>query len=265
MKTGFIGGGTMAEAMIASLIESRVVGAHQVFASDVSAERRSHLKKRYGINVYSKNSIVPGMARIVFLAVKPQHLDAVLKEIRPAVSGKHLVISIAAGKKIGSVQSGLPGSRVIRVMPNLPSVVAAGMSVFCAGSSATGADRRTATKLLSCFGEVLELPEETLDAVTALSGSGPAFFSYLLDCMVSAAVSEGLDREAAVLLAEQTMLGTSKLLKEKDIEPRELVKAVASPQGTTAAGLAVLRKSAFRKTVRRMIRAAARRSRELSR
>ena len=138
------------------------------------------------------------------------------------------------------------------------------MSVYCAASTATADDRKTAATLLSCFGKVLELSEETLDAVTAVSGSGPAFFTYLMDKIAEAGVKEGLTRADALLLAEQTMMGTAKLLMENKTDPQELIKSVASAKGTTAAGLAVLEKSAVGAILQKTIAAAAQRSRELS-
>jgi pyrroline-5-carboxylate reductase len=264
MKVGFVGSGNMAEAMIAALIEAKLAAPHEIFASDISSERRAALKQRFRINMYSKNQVIPGMAEIVFMAVKPQQMSEVLKEIASGVGRQHLVISIAAGKTLSFIQSILPQARVIRVMPNLPCTVLEGMSVFCLGSKANAADRHTATRLLSCFGKVLELPEDQFNAVTALSGSGPAFFSYFLNAMLDAGAKEGLAAKDALLLAEQTMLGTSKLLIEKNMDPADLIKAVTSAKGTTAAGLEVLDKSDVLSIVRQTIKAAARRSAELS-
>ncbi|MBN2301216.1 MAG: NAD(P)-binding domain-containing protein, partial [Lentisphaerae bacterium] len=160
MKVGFIGSGKMAEAMIASLLTSNTVQAHELFVSDNEADRRRLMKRRYGINTYSNNRHVAGTVEVLFLSVKPQQLDAVLKEIADDITKKQLIISLAAGKKISFIESYLSGARVIRVMPNLPCVVAEGMSAFAAGAKATVTDRRTASKLLSCFGRVLEIPED---------------------------------------------------------------------------------------------------------
>ena len=264
MKTGFIGGGKMAEAVIVSLIGSKHATAHEVFVSDISPDRRALLKKDHGINVYSRNRDVVGAADVVFLAVKPQDLDEILTEIAPDVTPNHLVISIAAGKRIARMESILPEARVVRVMPNLPCTVREGMSVYCLGSRATAADGKLVKSLLSSCGRVLELPEERFDVVTALSGSGPAFFAYVLHCMVDAGVLGGLERADALLLAEQTMQGTSRLLQEKGLDPMDLVKSVASARGTTAAGLEVLDHSALGLTIQRTIQAATNRSRELS-
>ena len=264
MKVGFIGAGKMAEAIAGALIGAKRVSAHQIFASDVSEERRAVLKRKHGVNVYSSNTVVVESAEVVFLAVKPQDLDDVLEEISDRVDDGHLVISIAAGKKMSQIESYLPRARVVRVMPNMACLVSEAMSVYCAGRWATERDGKTAADLLSCFGKVLELPEDQFDAVTAVSGSGPAFFAYFLQNMIKAGVKEGLSPEDSLLLAEQTMLGTSKLFMEMDIEPADLIKAVASAKGTTAAGLEVFSKSTLAKTVGRAVKAAAKRSRELS-
>jgi len=264
MKVGFIGAGKMAEAMAGALVAAKKVGAHQIFASDISEERRALIKRKHGVNVYSSNTVVLESAEVLFLAVKPQDLDDVLLEISDRVTKKHLVISIAAGKHISQIESYLPRARVVRVMPNMACLVSEAMSVYCGGRWTTAKDRKLAEDLLSCFGKVLELPEDQFDAVTAVSGSGPAFFAYFLQHMIKAGVKEGLSREDALLLAEQTMLGTSRLFMELDIEPAALIKAVASAKGTTAAGLSVFSKSTLARSVGRAIRAAAKRSRELS-
>jgi len=264
MKVGFIGAGNMAEAMIGSLIEAKQLLPHELSVSDISPERRAVIKQRFRVNVYSKNQVIPGVADVLFIAVKPQQLADVLGEIASGVGRQHLLISIVAGKKLEFIQSMLPQARVVRVMPNLPCTVSEGMSVFCMAPEASVADKQMASRLLSYFGEVLELPEEHFDAVTALSGSGPAFFSYFLNQMVTAAVGEGLSRENALLLAGQTMLGTAKLLIGKKIDPVDLIKAVASARGTTAAGLEVLGRSDLPGIISQTIKAAAKRSAELS-
>ncbi|MFC1497107.1 pyrroline-5-carboxylate reductase [Verrucomicrobiota bacterium] len=264
MKIGFIGAGKMAEAIIAALINSKLFVPHQIFAGDVSSERRKLLKRRYGINTYSNNNAIPGMAEIIFLSVKPQQLVDVLNEISGGVNKRHLVISIAAGKKISFIQSLFSTARIARVMPNLACLVSEAMSVFCVGKTATVSDKKTVTRILSCFGKVAELPESRFDTVTALSGSGPAFFTYFLESMVNAGTKEGLSRKDALALAVQTMLGTSKLLMEKKIDPEELIMSVTSEKGTTAAGLEVMENSELSKIVCKTIKAAAKRSKELS-
>jgi pyrroline-5-carboxylate reductase len=159
----------------------------------------------------------------------------------------------------------LPCGRVVRVMPNIACLAGAGMNVLARGTRATEADAAQVREMLECCGRALELPEEQFDAVTALSGSGPAFFAYLLNCLVEGAVKEGLPREAALMLAAQTMSGTARLLQEKGLAPMELAAAVTSAKGTTAAGREILENDEVAAVLWRTLQAAARRSRELSR
>lgn len=264
MKISFAGGGKMAEAMIAAMISSRKVVSHEIFACDVDPRRRDLLKKKYGINVYSSNRIAVADSDIVFLAVKPQVLLDVLGEIAGDVTKKHIVVSIAAGKKIASIEGVLEGAKVVRVMPNIACLAGEGMSVYCGGSRVSRRDKDIVAELLGCFGRVLELKEDMFDAVTAISGSGPAFFAHLALCMVDAGAAEGLEREDAMLLVQQTMLGTSRLLLEKGMAPEELIKAVTSAKGTTEAGLKVLQKPSVASAISRTVKAAAGRSRQLS-
>ena len=263
MKIGFVGGGKMAEAIIAGLIKSKLALPGEIFASDVSVERQKALTKKYRIHAYTSNAPIPSSAKVIVLAVKPQQMPEVLAELAPAVTRHHVVISIAAGRKLAGIQAVLTRARLIRVMPNIACTVGEGMSAFCAGATATARDRRMVRKLLSCVGRAVELPEDKFDVVTALSGSGPAFFTYLLDQLVKAATREGLDRRVALLLAEQTMLGAARLLLDKDMEPQELIDAVTSHKGTTAAGLAVLDTPATSKILGATLKAAAKRSKEL--
>ena len=264
MKISFVGSGRMAGAMIASLIRAKVAQPSEIFASDVDAERRNALKRQCGVNVYAGNTVVLGMANVVILAVKPQTLDEVLQEIAPAVTREHLVISIAAGRKIADIEAVLPHARVVRVMPNVACLVSEGMSAFALGARAQESDRHLVRKLLTSFGRAAELAEEQFDAVTALSGSGPAFYAYVLELMARAGIAEGLPESEARLLAAQTMLGTARLLLDKQMSAKDLIAMVASPKGTTAAGLSVLEASAIGTVLEETIRAAARRSRELS-
>jgi pyrroline-5-carboxylate reductase len=264
MKIGFLGAGKMAEAIMSGLIHAKHVEAHEIFASDVSPERRTALKHDYNVNTYSKNSLIPEMVDVIFLSTKPQQMDEVLAEIAGAITEKHLIISIAAGKKVAGFEQALPKARVIRVMPNLCCLVGQAMSAFCAGAKVTPEDRKIVTGLLNCVGRSVELPEEQFDAVTALSGSGPAFFAYLMQAMADAAVGEGLTPAHARLLAAQTMLGTAKLLLEKDMPADELIASVRSAKGTTDAGLKILEPSSMHMVLGEVIQAAARRSRELA-
>jgi pyrroline-5-carboxylate reductase len=264
MIIGFVGAGKMAEAMMVGLIERRYVESASVVASDVNAARLSDLGRRLGIRGGASNIEVVREADVCFLAVKPQQLDAVLAEIAAVVTPDRLVISIAAGKRIAGMEALLPRGRVVRVMPNIACLAGAGMNVFTRGARATEADAAQVRVMLECCGRALELPEDQFDAVTALSGSGPAFFAYLLDGLVDGAVREGLSRESALMLAAQTMEGTARLLLEQGLSPADLAAAVTSAKGTTAAGREVLENDGVADVLVRTIQAAARRSRELS-
>jgi pyrroline-5-carboxylate reductase len=238
--------------------------SHEIFACDISEERRDLIRKRYNINMHSKIEMVTEGAETVFLAVKPQGLREVLEDVSLRLNRHHLIISIAAGKTTGFIESFIGDARVVRVMPNLPCRVSEGMSVFCRGKRATDSDARNVSKLLGCFGAVREMREAHFDAVTALSGSGPAFFAALLEMMVAGAVEEGMDRKDALVLACQTMLGTSRLLIDEGIDPQDLITSVTSAKGTTAAGMEIMQGSGVAETLKRTIAAAAVRSRELS-
>ena len=264
MKVGFIGCGKMGEAILADLFRSGKVVAGDVCVCEADPERRDALKSRYEIHVFPEYAPVLRNADMVFLAVKPQNLDAVLSDIATDAEDQSLFISIAAGKRLAHIESLLPNRKIVRVMPNLAALVSEGMSVFCAGGRVDEKERTGVGELLSCFGRVLELPEHHFDAVTALSGSGPAFFAYFLKAMTDAAAELGLSREDAGILAVQTMLGSAKLLARGLFDAESLIAAVSSARGTTVAGMAVLDDSPVKEVVARTLRAAAERSRELS-
>lgn len=264
MKLGVIGCGKMAEAIIRGVIESGLHRSGEICGSDINRRKLGRLAKKTGILACSSNAEVILKSGVTVLAVKPQDISKVVSELRAAKARSRLVISIAAGVRICTIQQAIRNARVIRVMPNMPCLVGGGMSVFAAGSRATTADCRVAQRLFNCLGDVLQLSEKQLDAVTALSGSGPAFLAYCLDSMIDGAVREGLSRRIALKLATQTMFGTGKLLRELGTDPADLIAAVASAKGTTAAGLTVLESSCLRQALVRTIRAAAKRSRNLS-
>ncbi len=265
MTIGFLGAGKMAEALLAGLLKARVARPADVMVCDVLPARRDEVASRYGVRATDAPLEVVTACRIVVLAVKPQDLEALLAGVAARLTRRHLVVSIAAGKNLAWLQARVGSeTRLVRVMPNLAVMVGAGMSVFCLGSQATAGDRTWAERLLGCSGRVLELEEPCFDAVTALSGSGPAFFAYLLNALAAAAAGEGLPAAAARLLAEQTMLGAARYLLETGQDPQTFIQAVASPKGTTAAGLAVLDGSTIAAILGDTIRAAAQRSRELS-
>jgi pyrroline-5-carboxylate reductase len=264
IQVGFIGAGKMAEAMMAGFIKERVVAPVEILAGDVSAERLAEVSRKHGVRITLDNAEVVRETSVCVLAVKPQQLNEILRNLAPHFTSDHLIISIAAGKTTGYLESLLPNGRLVRVMPNIACLVGEGMNVYARGARATAADSEQVARLLGCCGKATELPETLFDAVTALSGSGPAFFAYLLDRLVDGAVQEGMPRGQALMLASQTMLGTARLLMEKGMEPAGLAEAVTSAKGTTAAGRAVLETPELAELLSRTIAAAARRSRELA-
>jgi len=262
---GFLGAGKMGTAMLASLLRGGAAAPGEILACEALAERRGQLRRRYRVRVTDDPALLATGCEIVFLAVKPQDLDPLLGALAPALTRRHLLISIAAGKTLGRLRQ-LAGDRprLARVMPNLPVMVGAGMLAYTLGAGARSGDRRLVARLLACCGQVVELEERHFDVVTALSGSGPAFYAYIMRALACAAERLDLPPEAARMLALQTMLGTARYLRETAQEPAAFIQAVASPRGTTAVGLKVLEKSALEAILFRTIAAAARRSRDLN-
>ncbi len=266
-KLGFIGGGQMAEAMIKGLLASKTVRAERISVSEPLPERREYLAKTYKVTVFEKNPVLVKEVEIVILAVKPQVLGEVLEEISSVVDpSHHLIISIAAGIPLLFLERRLPeGTRVIRVMPNTPALVLSGISAYTPGQRATAEDLALAREILSALGECLELPEIYFDAVTGLSGSGPAFVALFIEALVDGGVKVGLPRPVAERLAVETVLGTAKLMKETKRNPYQLKAMVTSPGGTTIAGVKAMAEGAFSATVMEAVEAATKRSEELSR
>jgi pyrroline-5-carboxylate reductase len=266
MTIGFLGAGKMAEAMLSALLRGGGAQARDLTACDVAPERLRALRERYRVRVTESPEALLARCDVVVLAVKPQDLDALLRRIAPTVARRHLLISIAAGKTLAGMRAIVGDrARLVRVMPNLGLMVGAGMSAYCLGTAARAADGRIVRRILGAAGRVVELAEAHFDAVTALSGSGPAFFAYAMQALADGAAAQGLPAATARELAAQTMFGAAKVLIETAQDPETFIRAVASPKGTTAAGLAVLEKSALRGILARTVRAAARRSAELSR
>ncbi len=265
MNIGFVGAGKMAEAILAGLIRQQFTAAGYIIASDIAEDRLEALRSQYRIETTTHNADVPHQVHVVVLAVKPQQLETVLRDLAPHITADHLVVSIAAGKNTTWIESLLPEGRVVRVMPNIACLAGEGMNVFARGSRATDEDATVVQDMLGCCGVALELPESQFDAVTALSGSGPAFYAWVLDRFVDGAVQEGLPRDQAIVLASQTMLGTARLLLATGMEPADLAASVTSAKGTTAEGRAVLENAATADVLKQTIHAAARRSRELGR
>jgi pyrroline-5-carboxylate reductase len=261
---GFVGGGQMAEALIKGLLSRGLLKPGQITVSDLSEVRRSHLKKTFGINTTLENKDVVKGSEIIVLAVKPQVMATVLEEIRPVVSSDRLVVSIAAGITILSLEKGLPeGTRVVRVMPNTPALVQAGAAALCKGTAARPGDLDMVRQILETVGKAVVVPESLMDAVTGLSGSGPAYVFTFIEGLIDAGVREGLPRTVAQELVVQTVLGAALMCQNTGKHPAELTTMVTSPGGTTVAGLHILERGALRGIILDAVRAATERSREL--
>ncbi len=258
---GFIGGGNMAEAMIKGMTAK---GMKDIYVSEPREDRRHELAAAYGVKTSSSNQKVVSACDVIILAVKPQNMGKVLDDIAPVVTEETLIVSIAAGITLAYLESRLKTKQLIRVMPNTPALVQEGMSVMslCASFHGSGVD--TVQAILMSIGRVLVLPEELMDAVTAVSGSGPAFFALFAEAMIGAGEKMGLSGKDVTALAVQTMLGTAKLL-ETGMSPEKLRKMVTSPGGTTEAGLKVFEEMSLHDIVDAALLAARKRSAELGR
>jgi len=256
----------MAEAMIRGLIKGGHVGADRIHASAPRSERLTELKQTYGIHVTRDNSEVARAANIVVLSVKPQILDKVLREITDKLRPPMLVISIAAGVDTETIEATVPdGVRVVRAMPNTPALVGAGATAISPGKHADENDLKTARAMFDAVGITVELDETHLDAVTGLSGSGPAYIFLILEALADAGVKVGLSRRNAQRLAAQTVMGSAKLLLETDEHPGRLKDMVTSPGGTAIAGLHTLEEGGLRTTLINAVETATKRARELGR
>ncbi len=262
-KLGFIGSGQMAEAIMKGLISKGLFQSRFISASDTSQARLDYMKETFGVNSFLDNNQVIEHSDIIILAVKPQVMKTVLEGISGKVS-KHLIISIAAGVRLKTIEKHLPkGARVIRVMPNTPALIQAGAAGICKGENASNEDMKIALAIFEAIGEAVEVSESLIDAVTALSGSGPAYVFTFIEALVDAGIREGLARPLAQKLAIQTVLGSALLAKETGRHPAELTAMVTSPGGTTIEGLYGLEKGGLRAAVMDAVRMARKRSEEL--
>jgi len=260
---GFVGAGNMAEAMIRGLLRGSDFAPGQVSASGPREERIRELREGYGIDATTDNRI-PASAQIVVLSVKPQILSRVLDEVAGTISPDALVISIAAGVPVAAIQARLAaGTRVVRAMPNTPALVDAGATAIAGGEHARDSDLEDAKRIFDAVGLTVILEETQLDAVTGLSGSGPAYVFLILEALSDAGVKVGLSRRTSQLLAAQTLLGSAKLLLETNEHPGRLKDMVTSPGGTAITGLHTLEHGGVRTTLMNAVEAATRRSREL--
>ena len=261
---GFIGGGNMAEAIIRGMIAGGAP-AGSIFVADPAPERRSYLADSFKINVSADNSEVVSNCGSIFLAIKPQVAAWVCTGLKSVMTEDKLLISIMAGVPCRSVEGHFGGKqRVVRVMPNTPALVLEGAAAISAGSFATNEDMDAVERIFRLTGSCCRVDEKLMDAVTGLSGSGPAYVLAFIEALADGGVKNGLTREAALNLASQTVLGTAKLMIETGEHPAMLRDKVTSPGGTTIAGLHALEKGSFRATVINAVDASAARSKELA-
>ena len=263
-KVGFLGAGNMGEAMIKGLLQAGLVPAASIAATDARPERLAQITKHYGIRAATSNSALVAESDVVILAVKPQIMAAVLKEIAPSVDGGRLLISIAAGLATRTLRAQLGKmARLIRVMPNTPALVLEGVTAIARAEGLEAGDMETAQELFGAVGRVVVLDEDALDAVTGLSGSGPAYVAIVIESLADGGVKMGLDRATAMTLAAQTVLGSAKLILDTGTHPGQLKDMVSSPGGTTIAGIAALEEGGVRRTFISAVERATLRSREL--
>jgi len=261
---GFIGGGNLAEAITGSFIRKGGLPPERILVSDPRASRRRELEEAFGIETSGDNTQVVRDARVIFLTIKPQVVKRVLDEIREAITPDHLVISPCAGIPTTRIESffadGIP---VVRIMPNIAALVGESATGLAVGSRVDRETRDRAVTLCEAFGMVEEIDEDLMDAVTGLSGSGPAYMFLVIDALADAGVKVGLRRDQARRLVAQTLMGSSRLLLDSGSHPGELKDRVTSPGGTAITGLAALEEGGLRTTLIKGVEEASRRSAEL--
>ena len=261
-RLAILGTGKIGESLLSGLLSS---GWDDVVVTGRREERVAELRERYGVDATQSNTEAVAGAAIVVIAVKPQDFSALLGEIGPAVSTEQTVLSVAAAIPTAQIEERLAdGVPVVRAMPNAPSTVHEGIAGLAAGAHADDEHLQLAEDVLSHLGRVVRLPESALDAVTAVSGSGPAYFALLSEAMIEAGILLGLSREVSTQLVIQTMLGTAKLLRDENMHPVDLREAVTSPGGTTIRAIRVLEQEGVRAAFLNAIQAAMERSQELA-
>ncbi len=247
MKIGFIGLGNMAKAMIGGMLAKGIAAKEELVGSDKMPAAAEAVKAQYGIAAYTENQIVAAQADVLVLAVKPQFLAQAVAEIKDAVKENTLIISIVAGKTMAQIET-LFGKNIklVRVMPNTPALVGEGCSGVCRNAGVSEEEMQFCMKLTGSFGVASEVTESLMDAVTGLSGSGPAFVFLFIEALADGAVASGMPRQQAYTFAAQTVMGSAKLMLETGKHPGELKDMVSSPAGTTIEGVRVLEEKGFR-------------------
>lgn len=262
-KLGFIGAGKMAESIAKGVVHSGVLPPSRICTAHLNMNRKNAFES-FGVKVFDQNHEVVEESDVVIFAVKPQVVKAVALQLRPLLGTKKLLVSVAAGVKLKDLQEWTGNNRFIRVMPNTPAAVGKAASVMSLGSAASEEDGALIAKLFGAVGKIWKADEKLFDAVTGLSGSGPAYMYLAIEALADGGVAAGLPRELALGLASQTVLGAASMATDTGKHPGQLKDDVASPGGTTIAGIHELEKSGFRGILMNAVVAAAKRSRELS-
>lgn len=264
-RWGFIGAGRMATALVRGMLRAGTTTPPAISASDPLASTRASLQEETGVFVTDSNLEVARRSNILVLAVKPQSMASVLSELRHEIGHDHLVISIAAGVSLATLTAGIGAERrLVRVMPNTPALLGEGASGYCLGSHVRPTDEDVVRACLVAVGRAYRVPENLLDAVTGLSGSGPAFVYVMIEALSDGGVRMGLPRDIATALAAQTLLGAAKMVLETGEHPGVLKDQVTSPGGTTIAGLHAMERGGVRASLIDAVEAATRRSAELA-
>ena len=248
-KIGFIGSGKMANAIIKGIIDSKHYCADNIFVSDLNQETLDKIQKEFGLNTTTDNKNVIKNANVIVMAVKPFILKEVLEAIKNEITKDHLIISIAAGISIKDIQTIIPNTPVIRVMPNTPALVNEGMSAICKGDYTKENHSKLAVEIFKSVGKVIESEEKFIDIITAISGSGPAFYYYIIDEIAKAGEKLGLDYETCLRLSAQTAYGSAKMIMETQTSPEQLITNVTTPGGCTAVGNDLLKNSDISKVL----------------
>ncbi|MDC0087912.1 pyrroline-5-carboxylate reductase [Akkermansiaceae bacterium] len=267
MNIGLIGCGRMGGALIEGAVSADIVSAENVWVHSRSKESAQALSQKVGVNVANDNSHVVSECDLVILGCKPYQIVDILNEVSSVLPGNTVMLSVAAGITLEKMEAACPtGTRIIRAMPNTPSLIGLGAAGISAGAHASADDISTARKMLESVGIVSETTEAQLDAVTGLSGSGPAYVYTFIESLAAQAEKEGLPADEALRLATQTVIGAARMIEQQtEMTPRDLINQVTSPGGTTLAGLAALTESGFENSIAAGVHAAAERSREIAR
>jgi pyrroline-5-carboxylate reductase len=261
---GFLGAGKMATALAKGFVAAGCAAREGLSASDLIPAAREAFGRETGGRFHADNLEVVAAADVLFIAVKPDQVTDLLKEIQGGLESRHLLVSIAAGVPLAKLEAAAPGARCIRVMPNTPALVGASASAFAVGTEATREDAELVQKLLGSVGLALEVKEKLLDAVTGLSGSGPAYGFLMIEALADGGVAAGLPRDVAQRLAAQTLLGAAKMVLETGLHPGALKDAVCSPGGTTIEAVHELEKGGVRAALMGAVRAATDKARRLA-